>query len=88
VRLTTPPHKKILLRNLKRSPRPTQGCRDDVDDEECTNYSLDLQQIFDPRPDQTVFISNKQVKTLSKTLPASVLTVKTTLNKLGSLSQH
>jgi hypothetical protein len=27
VRLTTPPHKKILLRHLKRRPRPTQGCR-------------------------------------------------------------
>ena len=32
VRLTTPPHKKILLRNLKRRPRPTQGCRADDDD--------------------------------------------------------
>jgi hypothetical protein len=29
VRLTTPPRKKILLRNLKRRPRPTQGCRAD-----------------------------------------------------------
>jgi hypothetical protein len=33
VRLTTPPRKKILLRNLKRRPRPTQGCRADDDDE-------------------------------------------------------
>jgi hypothetical protein len=35
VRLTTPPRKKILLRNLKRRPRPTQGCRadDDGDDD-------------------------------------------------------
>jgi hypothetical protein len=32
VRLTTPPCKKILLRNLKRRPRPTQGCRADGDD--------------------------------------------------------
>jgi hypothetical protein len=31
MRLTTPPHKKILLRDLKR-PRPTQGCRADDDD--------------------------------------------------------
>jgi hypothetical protein len=33
VRLTTPPHKKILLRDLKRRPRPTQGCRADDDDD-------------------------------------------------------
>jgi hypothetical protein len=32
VRLTTPPHKKILLRDLKRRPRPTQCCRADDDD--------------------------------------------------------
>jgi hypothetical protein len=31
MRLTTPPHKKILLRVLKRRPRPTQGCRADDD---------------------------------------------------------
>jgi hypothetical protein len=34
VRLTTPPRKKILLRNLKRRPRPTQGCRADDDDDD------------------------------------------------------
>jgi hypothetical protein len=33
VRLTTPPQKKILLRNRKRRPRPTQGCRADDDDD-------------------------------------------------------
>jgi hypothetical protein len=33
VRLTTPPHKKILLRDLKRRPRPAQGCRADDDDD-------------------------------------------------------
>jgi hypothetical protein len=33
VRLTTPPCKKLLLRNLKRRPRPTQGCRADDDDD-------------------------------------------------------
>ena len=34
VRLTTSPCKKnILLRNLKRRPRPTQGCRADDDDD-------------------------------------------------------
>jgi hypothetical protein len=27
VRITTPPRKKVLLRNLKRRPMPTQGCR-------------------------------------------------------------
>jgi hypothetical protein len=32
VRLTTPLRKKILLQNLKRWPRPTQGCRADDDD--------------------------------------------------------
>jgi hypothetical protein len=32
VRLTTPPRKKVLLRNLKRRSRPTQGCRTDDDD--------------------------------------------------------
>jgi hypothetical protein len=32
VRLTTPPPKKILLRNLKRRPRPIQSCRADDDD--------------------------------------------------------
>jgi hypothetical protein len=34
VRLTTAPRKKILLRNLKRRPRPTQGCRADDDDDD------------------------------------------------------
>jgi hypothetical protein len=34
VRLTTTPRKKILLRNLKRRPRPTQGCRADDDDDD------------------------------------------------------
>jgi hypothetical protein len=34
VRLTTPPHKKILLRNLERRQRPTQGCRADDDDDD------------------------------------------------------
>jgi hypothetical protein len=34
MRLTTPPRKKILLRNLKRRPRPTQGCRAVVDDDD------------------------------------------------------
>jgi len=37
MRLTTSPCKKnILLRNLKRRPRPTQGCRadDDGDDDD------------------------------------------------------
>jgi hypothetical protein len=36
--------KKILLRNLKRRPRPTQGCRanddDDDDDDQLQNYWL------------------------------------------------
>jgi hypothetical protein len=32
MRLTTPPHKKILLRDLKRRPRPTEDCRADDDD--------------------------------------------------------
>jgi hypothetical protein len=34
VRLITPPHTKILLRDLKRRLRPTQGCTDDDDDDE------------------------------------------------------
>jgi len=34
VRLTTSPCKKILLRNLNRRPRPTQGCRADDDDDD------------------------------------------------------
>jgi hypothetical protein len=35
VRLTTPSRKKILLRNLKRRPKPTQGCTaDDNDDDD------------------------------------------------------
>jgi hypothetical protein len=34
VRQTTSPRKKILLRNLKRKPRPTQGCRADDDDDD------------------------------------------------------
>jgi hypothetical protein len=33
VRLTTPPVKK-LLRNLKRRPRPTQGCKADDDEDD------------------------------------------------------
>jgi hypothetical protein len=32
LRLTNPPHKKILSRDLKRKPMPTQGCRADDDD--------------------------------------------------------
>jgi hypothetical protein len=38
VRLTTSPHEKILLQNLKRRPRPTQGCKAD-DDELCLHHS-------------------------------------------------
>jgi hypothetical protein len=34
VKLKTPPVKKILLRNLKRRPRPNQGCRADDDDDD------------------------------------------------------
>jgi hypothetical protein len=34
LRLTAPRRKKILLQNLKRRPRPTQGCRTDDDDDE------------------------------------------------------
>jgi hypothetical protein len=34
VKITTPPHKKILLRDLKRRPRSTQGCRADDDDDD------------------------------------------------------
>jgi hypothetical protein len=37
VRLTTPLRKKILLRNLERRPRPTQGCR--ADDDEIQAYT-------------------------------------------------
>jgi hypothetical protein len=40
VRLTSPPHKKILLRDLKRRPRPTQGCRADDDDIAYIKYSM------------------------------------------------
>ena len=32
------PHKKILLWNLKRRPRPTQGCRADDDDDDDAKY--------------------------------------------------
>jgi hypothetical protein len=37
VRITSPPHKKILLRDLRRRPTPTQDCRadDEDDDNEC-----------------------------------------------------
>jgi hypothetical protein len=34
LRLTTSPRKKILLQNLKRRPRLTQGCTADDDDDE------------------------------------------------------
>jgi hypothetical protein len=34
VRLTNSPLKKILLRNFKRRPRPTQRCRADDDDDD------------------------------------------------------
>jgi hypothetical protein len=42
VRLTNPPRKKILLQNLKRRPRPTQGCRadDDDDDDELSSCTV------------------------------------------------
>jgi hypothetical protein len=41
VRLTTPPVKKILLRNLKKRLRPTQGCRaDDDDDDDDLDYHI------------------------------------------------
>jgi hypothetical protein len=43
VRLTTAPHKKILLRDLKRRPRPTQGCRaDDDDDDDSLNIHFNI----------------------------------------------
>jgi hypothetical protein len=34
VRLTTSPRKQILLRNLKRRPSPSLGCRADNDNDE------------------------------------------------------
>ena len=34
MRLKTSPHKKILLRNLKRRPSPSQGCRAYNDDDD------------------------------------------------------
>jgi hypothetical protein len=41
VRLKTPPHKKLFLRNLKkRRPRPTQGCRADDDDDDLINGTI------------------------------------------------
>jgi hypothetical protein len=42
MRLKTSPRKKILLRNLKRRPRPSQGCRanDDDDDDDDDDYTL------------------------------------------------
>jgi len=40
VSLTTSPRKKILLRNLKQRPRPTEGCRADDDDDEAFNYTV------------------------------------------------
>jgi hypothetical protein len=38
MRLTTPPRKKILLRNLKRRPRPTLGCTADDDDDDSNGH--------------------------------------------------
>jgi hypothetical protein len=32
--------KKILLRNLERRPRPTQGCRADDDDDDPSNLQI------------------------------------------------
>jgi hypothetical protein len=40
VRLTSPPHKKILLRDLKRRPSPTQDCRADDDDDDDDDFHL------------------------------------------------
>ena len=42
VRLTTSHHKKKLLRNLKRRPRPTKGCRADGDDDDDDDFILFL----------------------------------------------
>jgi hypothetical protein len=41
VRLITAPSKKILLRKLKRRPRPTQGCRTDDDDDDDDVVSIE-----------------------------------------------
>jgi hypothetical protein len=38
VRLTTPPHKKVLLGSLIWKPRPTQGFRADDDDDDIHIY--------------------------------------------------
>jgi hypothetical protein len=46
VRLTTPPHKKILLRDLKRRLRPTQGCRADDDDDDDDVICKDFASFF------------------------------------------
>jgi hypothetical protein len=40
VRLTTPPIKKIVLRDPKRRPRSTQGCRADNDDDDDNDIKL------------------------------------------------
>ena len=42
VGLTTSPCKNILLRNLKRRPRPTKGCRADGDDDDDDDFILFL----------------------------------------------
>jgi hypothetical protein len=46
VRLTTPPLKKILLRDLKRRPRTTQGCRTDDDDDDDMASKIPRQEVF------------------------------------------
>jgi hypothetical protein len=40
VRRTNPPSKKVWLRNLKRRPRPTQGCGTDDDDDDLCNMTF------------------------------------------------
>jgi hypothetical protein len=44
VRLTTPSRKRMLLRNLKRRPRPTQGCRADDDDDDDDDDDMSLSE--------------------------------------------
>jgi hypothetical protein len=51
VRLTTPPLKKILLRNLTRRPRPTQGCRADGDDDDDDDDEYDEYDDYDDDDD-------------------------------------
>jgi hypothetical protein len=65
--VNNPTRKKILLRNLKRRPRPTQGCRadNDDDDDEIWYHKISYHLLLEP---QQMSTGTKHVRLIERIL--------------------